>query len=902
MNLIVCDKCFNIPKIIIINKNKIELDCQICNNISSLDIEYFNKFINVNENDELFTLPNCNYRNHEAQSILYCFKCNKYLCNDCLNRHNEMPQGREHTTIKQKISHQYFCSKRGHEENILNRFCLKCNNYLCCDCKCEHKENDKYLFDDTNKINEIKNNVLKCDEIIKNEERYFNNMINKLKDKIEKLTNLFNDYKKRNCDLIKFYKLLLDNFEKIKNIKNYNVRNNIILNNNFNLNNSEIYSDECLISKYNRLSEFYRNTNHIKTQESVNYTMTPKYCYGVIKKCLFLNSNLVAFCFDEVSEKHICFLYKNKNNEFKTTRMYYNEFIRDIYPLNENKYLYLFENNKLCISSININNKINSSTELSFKDNINHVILDMNNKNNFFTISNSDKSPFFILKYYMKDKDQNKDIDYESSLENKENMYLILKEYKNFNENLFKDINAIIENSSILNFDEKNELNLIFKYENENDVNIQKLINSNNKFLNFIKTKNENIYNKIKNKINIQENKYAINSNYIMKLINNLNQNNLEQNEKNEINYIYNINKLSKEIIDKYIPYLVFNSNIFNVYNYKNKFLFFMGEDYLLIAYSLIKKNFLVLETSNLIQNNNNKYKNFEILENSSDKIIINNSEDNIINIIEYDNSYNFCLVKNFYNYYSNVQVNQNYLLFDKKENNKLLFKLINLNNYTIENNYYYDFCELLNFKINNNPPKIKLNKNFSKFIYLFEDNNQISLIDFSLNKKLKENENKQNLNIKLKKDNLKEVIPVIYKFSSCYDNNKYRPEKILDETENYFCTKKINSNSEENIVFKFDREYCFNKISIFFPDSYKKARLKQYTIIAFDIQERYLNSFNFENEENDIEYKIFTLNLDTKAAYLKFNLLKNFGEEYFCIKKIKFFVDITHSVEIEGN
>ena len=138
-----------------------------------------------------------------------------------------------------------------------------------------------------------------------------------------------------------------------------------------------------------------------------------------------------------------------------------------------------------------------------------------------------------------------------------------------------------------------------------------------------------------------------------MKLINNLNQNNLEQNEKNEINYICNINKLSKEIIDKYIPYLVFNSNIFNVYNYKNKFLFFMGEDYLLIAYSLIKKNFLALETSNLIQNNNNKYKNFEILENSSDKIIINNSEDNIINIIEYDNSYNFCLVKNFNNYYS---------------------------------------------------------------------------------------------------------------------------------------------------------------------------------------------------------------------------------------------------------
>ena len=60
----------------------------------------------------------------------------------------------------------------------------------------------------------------------------------------------------------------------------------------------------------------------------------------------------------------------------------------------------------------------------------------------------------------------------------------------------------MIEESKI-NYQEKEDLNLIFKCGNENDANIQKLINSNDKFLNFIKMKNENIYNTIKDKISI---------------------------------------------------------------------------------------------------------------------------------------------------------------------------------------------------------------------------------------------------------------------------------------------------------------------------------------------------------------------------------------------------------------
>ena len=391
MKVIICENCFNIPKITINNKNEIQLECQTCKSITHSPIDYFNRYINIKENDDLFALPNCNFTDHLEKAILYCFKCGKYLCNDCLKNHNAIFKEKGHITIKQKINHKYFCDKQGHEENILNRFCLKCNKYLCCDCKCEHKDNDIYNFNNIdNDINAIKNNITKCQEIIKKEEISCKNFIKKLENKINILTNLFNDYKKRNSDLISFYKLLIDNYEQIKNLKNYNLRNNIFINNNFDWRNSVIYKDECLISNFNRLCEFYRNTIHIKTQEFIDYYITPKDCKEEIKKAIFLNSNISVFMFERT--KYLLFTYKNKNNENKFIRMYNDDFIKNIYPLNNDKLILLDEKNNLKIAKITIDDSLNISASLSFED-IQFVIKDIFNKENYFTI-NTEKVNF----------------------------------------------------------------------------------------------------------------------------------------------------------------------------------------------------------------------------------------------------------------------------------------------------------------------------------------------------------------------------------------------------------------------------------------------------------------------------------------------------------------------------
>ena len=217
MKIIVCEKCFHIPKITIKNKNGIELECQNCKSKTSSPIDNFNRYIKIKEDDDLFILPNCNFKKHDEKAILYCLKCSKYFCENCSKIHNEFFKEKSHYTLKQKINYKYFCEKEGHEDNILITFCLKCNKNLCCECKCEHNDNDIYNFNNIDKdIKVIKDNILKCQKIIEKEEKNCKNFIKILQDKINILSDLFNDYKKRNNDLISFYNLLIDNYEQIK--------------------------------------------------------------------------------------------------------------------------------------------------------------------------------------------------------------------------------------------------------------------------------------------------------------------------------------------------------------------------------------------------------------------------------------------------------------------------------------------------------------------------------------------------------------------------------------------------------------------------------------------------------------------------------------------------------------
>ena len=86
----------------------------------------------------------------------------------------------------------------------------------------------------------------------------------------------------------------------------------------------------------------------------------------------------------------------------------------------------------------------------------------------------------------------------------------------------------------------------------------------------------------------------------------------LNAEEKEEIKYSINLQNLCSDLLQIFINFIIFNSKINNIYNYKNNFLFFMGENYLINIYSLKEKKFFILDSINIFTNVEN-YNNFEI-------------------------------------------------------------------------------------------------------------------------------------------------------------------------------------------------------------------------------------------------------------------------------------------------
>ena len=156
-SIITCEKCFSIPKIIFLSKNKISIECEICKLKNIKNITYFDKFLKELVDNNFIDLPNCSYnKEHNCKSDKYCFQCTKYLCEDCIKIHKISFGDKNHILIGQKMANQYYCSKDGHTEYIYNRFCTECNIYLCPQCGCDHNNEEIYFFDNKKNIEKIK--------------------------------------------------------------------------------------------------------------------------------------------------------------------------------------------------------------------------------------------------------------------------------------------------------------------------------------------------------------------------------------------------------------------------------------------------------------------------------------------------------------------------------------------------------------------------------------------------------------------------------------------------------------------------------------------------------------------------------------------------------------------------
>ena len=374
------------------------------------------------------------------------------------------------------------------------------------------------------------------------------------------------------------------------------------------------------------------NTKYIKSKEYTNFFISPMFCNKRIKKCIIIEKNLFAFILSPIF-KLIFFYYKNENSSYSLERRTTIYLVKDIYSINENKFIYLDDKNNVYIIKVIVKNGQLNITDINQFKNASYAYVNFIYSNQFFLIENNNK--FFKINYSEK-----------SML----NFFTFHKENLKI-ENIFQDIKGLIDNANI-NDNDKKDLEAFFLFTGINNDNLGNLLKANSQFLKFFDNKNKDIYNKIKIKINENENenKYLFNSNFIYKTFKKINIDNSNDNinieERKNIDYIVKLNNLCGNIYEKYISYLVMNSKINNIYNYKNRFLLFMGENYFINAFSLESKKFLPLSTINLFLNLDN-FNNFEIKEIVNDKIILNDFKNKIIYFIENnDYFYNFCLLK----------------------------------------------------------------------------------------------------------------------------------------------------------------------------------------------------------------------------------------------------------------
>ena len=883
--IITCEKCYSIPRITFLLGNKIKIECFQCKTSIIKDISFFDNYIlSKNVSD----IPQCSYdKNHKSSSVKYCYDCEKFLCNECIKEHNNTFE-QAHIFLDQKIQSNIYCKKEGHNGYKFNKYCTICEQYICPKCKCEH-ESQYYYLNDPNvdkKVKKISEKILKSEEIIETEEKELNIFLEKINNRSETLKKMFENYKERNLKVISVYKLLIDNFNKIKYLNNFNLENNIILNDNFdfNLSSSEIslkfkYEDNvCLSSLYNKLCNFYLNKNYIITKYHPEYIITKKFCNRKIQKVICINDEKFIFIFEKGNS--FFFLFKTEKNIFNFEEIRFNVIIKDIFLLQDQNFAFLSDGNNIGICKYN-NNEYSKTFEIS---GICFFLGDLFNKSRFFIVENN--SDTFAIKYFfeMEKKFYERNDKYGKFI-----LYIKRKDSSAI-KNMFIDINSIIENSSIKS-KHKDKLKDLFKLPNNVVNKYELLLKIDFSLLEFIDYKTINYYNKLKdlkNKKDAIENEpnkdnVIINTNNVIFKLKSLSK--IKGKYKEKLDYILSLYNLIKDIRAIYFDIIAINSKFNNGYNFNNNSIIFLVDKYPFIEFELKNNKFYSPITRNFLPNKDDVYRDFEIKHIFSNFIILNNyNKKGFYILVKKDDTY---LIKGEFKYYSNIIPKNEYILYDVVNNNDLEFQMINLlNNSSDEYNYLQ---QMFKFRVSFNIPKITtLNNN--KFLLLYE-NNQMCIIDFKSlfesnhNNSLDNNKNNSDNNIKEIK--IKEVGPLkpkIMKHSDIYSNS-YEPSNLFIEDDHYYCSS--SNEPGHYIEFDFKKEYNFSCFILICYEKETRCRLKKYSMKLFDEKGRQTNLFEFTGKkENSFEKKY----LGDKARYIRLDFLENFTGAYYIIKNIKFY------------
>ncbi len=652
---------------------------------------------------------------------------------------------------------------------------------------------------------------------------YSNNFLNVVKflfEKIDNNNNFFNDLNDNNN---------IENYEKIKNLRNEIFFDYFILNNNEKKEEFFVYG---ILNYFSSLiSEFNKNFIIIKTNPE-NYENYNEENLKEIENKIFLFYNFIYDLIkNETKNNFHCILLNQIFNNFNNIHFFINNHTNEI-----------------------INNLINEKKINASQINEFYIKINSNKTENFFDYIKKNKLNSIFLNEFI-----NTFFDYEIKELNKENVYKII--------NKKKIINTIwCSNLLIKKKDEE--------IENLNEIEKEKILNKNSffiiKFFNnifnlkeFEENQNLFIY-LLDNNIFIKHDKNVLNHfiNFEYSIIEFYSIIREKNGQKFKINFLEFLNEYKKNLnVHLYLLRILSNKITFDVFFLNNN----INENDLMI-------NLIMELIYNLITYNSYQNETFEILIN-----IFNNIETLLINLTK-ENKF---LVNNLIHYYAKLLNTIFNAMFVKKNNSKLKIeinqKLKTKLTEKLKNKFFpnlikifYDLTTLIfEDKENNNETNLNyLFKTFDIILYFKNYNENTSDITKFINNNNNEIKKffKEFINIKSNDISNKSFNDIINNYIKYFDNN----EKFKNFYENLFIfilfSNILNINNVNDLISLLidknfnNKKFAFCAICSFFIQNKnskeknivkEQIKINNFSILA-QIGEKLVSDFQNQKNSNN--------------------------------------------------
>ena len=297
---LLCPKCTkNIPTIVSFINNgiaSIVLECQ-CGNHQILSIE---DYLNIPSPKTVHQCDFCNDKN----DALYCLMCMKWLCPECITKHNMMEKNKEHNFIKSEVLMRSQCAL--HNKNFNVSYCYTCERGICSECLNEdHKSHESIKLSelysnlsmaiDVEKINEGINMIMKQKEVtktiyVKMIDGYIETL-NQYKSEVERE---YASNRNKNNQIAELINILFSNYDSTQLYPNYNIIRNLEINVNLNMKDFEP-TDYQNFSLYTReIISYFKNFYIINFNISTMYEKVAKITEYWVNNLIAINSKTFA--------------------------------------------------------------------------------------------------------------------------------------------------------------------------------------------------------------------------------------------------------------------------------------------------------------------------------------------------------------------------------------------------------------------------------------------------------------------------------------------------------------------------------------------------------------------------------------------------------------------------------